>query len=120
MRSIEAAVKRATDPRLPADDDDRSAIAFQDQRLLARIAQTELPEGYVDRPERIPRNLTITGRERDILRLVRNEAIGLKEIALRLDMSYSAVREHSKNARRILGAHSTWQAALIAEQRGLL
>src|SRR6202041_1423359 len=77
--------------------------------------------GHVaERPpfERVP-GINLTGRQLDVLRLL-SEGASTDEIASRLGLSPTTVRNHIANVLAALGVHSRLQAVVAASKAGLL
>jgi DNA-binding NarL/FixJ family response regulator len=66
-----------------------------------------------------PRPASLTGRERQVLRLVA-EGLATKQIALRLGISERTVKFHVTSVLNKLGAENRAQAVAVASQRGLI
>jgi DNA-binding NarL/FixJ family response regulator len=63
--------------------------------------------------------MTLSPRERDVLSALAS-GLGQKAAALKLGMSPYTLKDRITSARHKLGATTTLQAALIAQQRGIL
>lgn len=66
-----------------------------------------------------PRPASLTGRERQVLRLVA-EGLATKQIARRLGISERTVKFHVTSVLNKLGAENRAQAVAVASQRGLI
>lgn len=62
----------------------------------------------------------LTGRELDVLRLLLQGDLSLREIAGELYLSFYTVKTHVRAAYRKLGAHSRAEAVLNARRRSLI
>lgn len=89
--------------------------------LLAELAQVLNRRGLdaPPIPPADPNGEHLTGRELEILRLLR-QGLDTKAIALRLFVSPLTVRNHIQNVRTKLHVHTRLQAVTAAERRGLL
>ena len=75
--------------------------------------------GAPDRAEDVSGRSRLTGREKEVLRLLA-DGRDTAEIAEALHISVNTVRSHSRNILRKLGAHSRAEAISVAFHRGLL
>jgi LuxR family maltose regulon positive regulatory protein len=98
------------------------------QRILAAFPDEEVRFKAEDRaagpmPRPSPRVVVLveplTGREREILTLLREPLSG-KEIARRLTISSQTVKRHTCNIYGKLGVHNRWDAVRVAESLGIL
>ncbi len=88
-------------------------------RHLKRIADGMPRERQPSPPKPVLPAIPLTGRERDVLRLL---AQGLRTaaIAAELQLAPATVRNHVGNLLQKLGAHSRAEAVVLALQRGLI
>lgn len=87
------------------------------RRLLARLNLQNHEEPPV--PEPPVREVTLTTREREVLRCVARGCVS-KEISMRLGISGQTVNAHIKNIYKKLHVHSRAQAVSFANQTGQL
>ncbi len=64
--------------------------------------------------------VTLTGREREIMRLILEEGLSDKQIAQRLNRKESSVGSHLRHIFKKLDVHNRTEAAAAVRQRGLL
>lgn len=64
--------------------------------------------------------ILLTPREQDVLSLMAESDLTIKEIGLRLRLSPNTVRTHEHNIGEKLGAHRRWPIVEAARQQGLL
>ncbi len=97
----------------------RILAAFRDEEV--RVKAEEGAARPMPRPS--PRVVVLveplTGREREILTLLREPLSG-KEIARRLTISSQTVKRHMSNIYGKLGVHNRWDAVRTAESLGIL
>jgi DNA-binding NarL/FixJ family response regulator len=87
------------------------------RRLLSRMNLQPAEEPTV--PEAPSREVTLTAREREVLRCVARGCVS-KEISLRLGISGQTVNAHIKNIYKKLHVHSRAQAVSLATHTGQL
>ena len=84
--------------------------------MHARVATVEVRLGSGPGREH---GETLTGRELDILRLLRG-SMSLQQIAGELYLSFNTVKSHTRAVYRKLGVHTRGDAVRVGHQQGLL
>lgn len=82
-------------------------------------ATNVLPPGEVRRDESLPATVHLSGRQRDVLRLL-GEGLSNRDIGTRLGVSACTVKSHVRSIFIALGAENRLQAVLRAQRAGLL
>ena len=100
---------------------ERFREACPEARVVFSAEIDELPRGLVSEVTSTAtskRRGTLTGRQRDVLRLI-GKGLANKEIAERLRIAQDTVKQHARAVYAILGVSSRTQAVSVAARRGL-